>query len=52
MVFRGDVGDIALIGSIFNVLGTPTTETWPVRTQCTPVDRLLTYRYTGKQAYA
>jgi len=30
-LFNDDFGDIGLAGSIFRVLGTPTTETWPVR---------------------
>lgn len=29
-LFTSDLGDFALIGSIFRVIGTPTLETWPV----------------------
>lgn len=31
-IFKGEFGEFALIGSIFRCLGTPTVQTWPVRT--------------------
>lgn len=30
-LFKSEYGDFALMGSIFRIIGTPTIETWPVR---------------------